>query len=292
MKTKLIYSLLTVLFLFSVASSYATNKINLNTPVQVKDERAIRMVQSFYSSYLKNTSNATDEKANKWLVNKYLTQELIAKVERMKAATDADPIIRAQDFDASLINTLKVKHLEGNWYMVSYAANSPTGKPIEIPLRVANIGGRYLIDYITPEWNGSKYGNSLLLEKASVQKVDTTSPLSFVKSFYKAYVMEYCKMSADLSVRLNKWREKYCTPNALQEIQVAAEKHQEEGNGYDLLIDTFDFDCLWLSSISTTPIDHSTYKVLYKKGDNMLVSVNIKIINKGSEYFIDHIFFN
>ena len=84
---------------------------------------------------------------------KYLTKELIEKVDSLVKATDADPIIRAQDLGEDDIKTLVVKHLNDNWYQVGYtsAKGSQFERAVSIPVRVVNIGGQYQIDDITAE---------------------------------------------------------------------------------------------------------------------------------------------
>ena len=84
---------------------------------------------------------------------KFLTKELIEKVDRLIEATDADPIIRAQDLGENDMKTLSVKHLNDNWYEVNYtsAKGSQFERAVRIPVRVVNVDGQYQIDDITPE---------------------------------------------------------------------------------------------------------------------------------------------
>ena len=78
---------------------------------------------------------------------------MIEKVDSLVKATDADPIIRAQDLGEDDIKTLVVKHLNDNWYQVGYtsAKGSQFERAVSIPVRVVNIGGQYQIDDITAE---------------------------------------------------------------------------------------------------------------------------------------------
>lgn len=50
-----------------------------------------------------------------------------------------------------------------------------------IPLRVAKINKRYMIDYITPEWNGDLYGDSLLCDNPVMPSINASEPLSLLK---------------------------------------------------------------------------------------------------------------
>lgn len=257
---------------------------------QSGSQDAVKVVKDFYVSYATNVMK-TDDTDNRLLMCKYLTPELIAKVARMRAAIQADPILRAQDFSAELLRTLQVKPLEGNWYMVSYGNVPGTEQLTKIPLRVTKINGRYLIDYITPDWNGSQYGDHLLCDKAVPQKVDASTPLSFMKTFYAAYVMEFCTMPADLSSRLKSLREKYCTPEALKQFQMADDESKMDGNpeGFDLIIDGFDFDCLWIPTMAFTQLDKDSYQVRYTKGSDFFATVILKVTQGGNGYQINEI---
>jgi len=118
---------------------------------QTEEQAVIKTVKEFYIAYTTNILHSKSTESNSLLMKKYLTKGLIAKVNRMIAATDADPIIRAQDFTEEAIKTLRVKHLNKNWYMLSYTFAAFNGTTeTNIPLRVIKTNNRYMIDYITP----------------------------------------------------------------------------------------------------------------------------------------------
>ncbi|KAA6335629.1 hypothetical protein EZS27_016150 [termite gut metagenome] len=250
-------------------------------------QKAIHEIKDFYVAY--TTNFLSDNSSNDSLMEKYLTQRLIAKVDRMSAATDSDPIIRAQDFREDLIETLSVNHLDKNWYMVGYTwVFAGTANYTNIPVRVNKTEGRYMIDYITPAWNGSLYGDRLLFDNPVQQPIDTSSPLSFLKTFYAAYTMEYCGMSEELIPQLAALRAKYLTPNALAQFEAKANEYKLDGEmGYDLLIDYFDFDRLWLSSMTYTQLDKDTYQVCYTRWEPL--TIVLKVTKQGKEYRIDSI---
>lgn len=246
--------------------------------------KEVRMIGDFYTSYGMNIADSADGR-NDTLVRRSLTPGLIARMKRVASATNCDPIIRAQDFDKAAAKTFEVKHLENNWYMVSYAFGS--AERTNIPLRLAETDGRLLIDYITPEWHGLLYGDSLLWDAEHRMAVDYSTPLSFVETFYAAYVQEYCSMPADLSSRLGALRLKHCTQNALEQIRLANEN--DDFPGYDLLIDYFDFDRLWVRSMTCVPIAADSFRVTYTCWKNVVKTVYVGIVKKERAYLIDKV---
>jgi hypothetical protein len=151
-------------------------------PDTVIEQEAIRVIRDFYQVYTMNILSGIS--SNDLFVKKHLTKRLIEKIDRIRTATGADPVIRAQDFRKDVIETLSVRHLVNNWYMIAYAWDR---RHTDIPLRVTQTNGQYMIDYITPEWNGSLYGDSLLFDNPAPQKVDDSTPLCLLKTFYAAY---------------------------------------------------------------------------------------------------------
>lgn len=66
-------------------------------------------IKTFYASYMTNILNV--DSTNEALCRKYLTEELAAKLQRMRNATGGDPIIRAQDMNSDAIKTLNVREI-------------------------------------------------------------------------------------------------------------------------------------------------------------------------------------
>lgn len=248
-------------------------------------EKAMAEIRNFYVAY--TAGLLSDNSSPDSLMKKYLTKRLIEKVRRIRTATGADPIIRAQDFSENMVETLKIKHLNNNWYMVSYTCDD---SHTNIPLRITQIKGQYLIDYVTPDWNDSLYGDNLLFDHPVPQTINTSAPLSFLKTFYEAYTMEYCSMPENLLPRLEALRKKYLTPNALSQFEAAANEYRLDGGiGYDLLIDYFDFDRLWLPSVKFIQLeDEDTYQMCYMRGKT-LYTIKLKVTRQGKEYRIDSI---
>jgi hypothetical protein len=254
-------------------------------------EKAIAEIRNFYAAY--TAVLLSDNSSPDSLMKKYLTKRLIEKTGRMRTATGADPVIRAQDFTESARNTLDINYLNENWFMVGYSYSWHGGKDTlhtNIPLRVTQADGRYLIDYITPIWNGSLYGDSLLFDHPVPQTIDASAPLPFLKTFYAAYTMEYCNMPEYLMPRLVALQKKYLTPNALVQFEAAANEYSLDGSiGYDLLIDYFDFDRLWLPSVKFTLLDNEdTCQMCYMRGET-LCTIKLQVTRQGKQYQIDSV---
>lgn len=211
---------------------------------------------------------------------------------RLICSTGVDPIIRAQDINLDAIETLNIKSLAKSWYMVSYYWNKKDPSSlIEIPIKVQEIYGSCRIVYITPIWNGTQYGNKLL----SCDKQDSTPILHkseevFIMSFYKTYITKYCIMPKDLDLKLALLREKYLSPNALMQCKIASEASLFDG--FDLLIDNFDYDCCWNKSLQFEWLGDMCYSISYRgngynhkivvsliKNDGMYMINDIKILN-------------
>ncbi len=234
MRLRIIYLLLLYYATLFPSTAYCNHIPTEPTEVQENNEEkdvvipdttamqeTVHMIKDFYMTY--TTPVLSDSSSPDSLMEKYLTRRLIEKVERMRTAIGADPIIRAQDFTEDARKTLDIKYLDGNWFMVGYSYSLFGSKDTvytNIPLRVTQTDGRYLIDYITPEWNGSLYGDSLLYDHPMPQPIDASAPLSLLKTFYAAYTMTYCSMPEELISQLAALREKYLTPQCFGSICV------------------------------------------------------------------------
>ncbi len=285
---KLPILVLSILFTFAAAKRTDIQKTVAEQIVTTSDsvaiQKAIAEIRNFYVAYTANL--LSDNSFPDPLIKKHLAKSLIEKTSRMRTATGADPIIRAQDVQQDIIETLNARHLDKNWYMASYTCDY---SHTNIPLRITQINGQYLIDYITPIWNGSSYGDSLLFDHPVPETIDASAPLSLLETFYAAYMMEYCSMPEDLVLRLVALREKHLTTNALSQFKAAANKYKLDGSmGYDLLIDYFDFDRLWLSSVKFIQLDENTYQICYTKWETPC-TIELKVIKQGKEYRIDSI---
>lgn len=121
----------------------------------------LEQIKSFYTAYLTNVLR--DNSKNEALCRKYLTKELLDKLQRVGNATGGDPVIRAQDANMDAIETLNVENLTGGWYMVSYLWDKKdTNSITKIPVNAQNMDGECKITYITPIWNDAQYEDELL----------------------------------------------------------------------------------------------------------------------------------
>ena len=287
MKTRLASLLLIAFLIFCMCGGKsATMGITQNTK-NVESQKVILEIKKFYTSYATHIMEMHDA-ANDSILQVYFTDRLLSKIGRIKLATQSDPIIRAQDFSKSSISTLQVKHLNNNWYMVSYTQNFDN-KQTQIPIRVIH-NKRIMIDYITPEWNNSLYGDSLFFEKPIPVTIDDSTPLSLLKTFYDAYTVEYCSMPSDLTSQLETLRKRYLTTNALTQFKSAIDINDMNYlSGYDLLIDYYDFDRLWIPSIKFIYLGNNTYQMQYTKWKNNRTTITLSVIKQDDKYKINNI---
>ena len=295
MKQKIIFLLfLSCSSLFSAVVQNSQTVYRIGTTVIIQDtvpgQEAIRVVEDFYRSYTVNHLYGTHQDAEV-IMKKYLTKRLIEKIDRVGSMTGADPIIRAQDFNETAFETLNVKFMGNNWYMVNYKWNkNDEGSNTNIPLKVTLVDGRYMIDYITPEWNGSLYGDTLLCADIPQQPIDNSSPESTLETFYATYTSLYYSMTEGLLARLEALRTAYLTPNALGQFEEAVNEYKLLDGllNYDLLIDSFDFDCLWLPSMTYIPLNENTFQISYKQG-KLVTAIVVTLIAHDGEYKIESI---
>ena len=191
-----------------------------------------------------------------------LTPEMHEKMHRLVAATGVDPILRQQDTRSGLEKTFRARQLKGDWYEVSL------GEPAElvrIPLRVKQVGGRYIIDFVTPLWHGTEYGDHLMANPlASSTTIDNSSEKAFLLSFYQRYLSTYLSLSHDMATLLSQLREQYCTQGTIELHRERTESGDLEDGYYDVLIDHVDFDPAWVSSLQVRPqTGEEGYEVTY-----------------------------
>lgn len=166
MKLRIVHLLLlqSVMLLLSCSNQSRKNMDTSAEPADVQanvsdssriEQEAISMIEDFYEAYAASFMSTGKEALalGDSIKQKFLTKELIEKVDRLIEVTDADPIIRAQDLGENDMKTLSVKHQNDNWYEVNYtsAKGSQFERAVSIPVRVVNVDGQYQIDDITPE---------------------------------------------------------------------------------------------------------------------------------------------
>lgn len=251
----------------------------------VNTRQAIKTIKQFYTSYTADKARGASLDSIK---QKYLTKRLIDKLQRVGSATDSDPIIRAQDFIPENLHTLLIIPLEEDWFKVHYKVAYDKSS-VDIPLKIIKARDQYKIDYLTPQWNGILYGDSLLTDIPITTPIDTADALLFLKTFYEAYCSEYGNMREDLTDHLHQLRTQFCTEKALEQFEKAAKEQKQDGRpGYDPLIDNFDFDKMWLPSITYKQINEKEYEVFYK-GNQPSTTIRLDIIKQRNCYRINGI---
>ncbi len=266
------FCLLLLLSIFSSSTGFAqkakrapAQKSSVSRKQSVTAEATLHR---FYMEYIRSFDRMYEPEQVDSLILAHVTPEAKAKLERVRAMTDLDPILRSQDIASGMEHTLKIRSLGQDWYQVSFGEGEGYQA---IPLRVKKVGTKYLIDFITPPWHETAYGDRLLSNPfASVDRVDESSPMAFVLSFYKRYISAYLAMKPTLKEELKALRDRYCTPQTIQLYYDRLASTGEVESGYfDVLIDNTDFDPTWCSSLSVRPSSSSDLlEVLYNPSSN------------------------
>jgi hypothetical protein len=154
------------------------------------DSTEIVVLKTFYSLYIEeNAKNQIDEKAVSSLKRKYVTPELLKKIDN--AELDYDPFLMAQDCDERWINTLTIIPKNVHEYTLCYSFSKGKQNCITLQL-VKNENGYQITDIkglegnsdIRKEVDNSQNqsaidGKWMLLcgdeEKASIEFLDSTS---------------------------------------------------------------------------------------------------------------------
>ena len=243
------------------------------------------MLYKFYKAYLSCTIDH-DTQVRLW--NKYMTKAMQDKADRMGNNIGADAVIRAQDMPEDSCESLRIEPLENDWYMVNitYARGTPYESKAEIPVKVVRDNGEYKIGYITPEYLGQAYGDSLLCQTSTLPTVDRSEAVAFIESFYDLYITKYGSLLSDLQTELAALRKEYLTPRARQQFDRAEEYNRGDGfPEYDLLIAAFDIEYIRHSSIRATPAETpDTYYI------NVGDSTRVEVAKIDGKYCIDGIY--
>lgn len=253
-----------------------------------QDEGVIPWLTQQYKEYWLNENIHRTEAVNK----KYLTTAMLANVYRASNVVDANLMTRSQDVTSYAAQSMTCRHLDGNWYAVSWRF-SPDGSLTDIPVRVVGTEGNYRISYVTPFWGGTKYGDSLF--EISRQPVDQESMAEhFVRSFYERYLSAYILMPDTLEQELSHLRSAYCAEPVLQAFDKKRENMQRMDGVpfYDLLVGESDFDAFWKDSFEIRPVDDRTFEVSYdifKDGQAPKVCFHVQVGKSDGKYLIEKV---
>lgn len=244
---------LAVLLLFSLFAPRA----------QAQYAARAEQIRLFYDRYMVYFEEWNNNKLF-YLQSKFLTPEMQKKRVRLANATDSDPILRAQDVSEYGRQSLTCRHLEGDWYEVAYRWDAQDTTAIHIPVRVEeDEKGQVRINYITPEWGGSRYGNHLF-DIPTPKVADRKDARTFVETFFKAYTYPYVKMSHTLEQDLEQLRKRYCTSSFLTGKYAAIkQEYMKDYEDIDPLVDCAEFDAFWYPSIKIDSIDSHTFRFGY-----------------------------
>lgn len=244
---------LAVLLLFSLFAPRA----------QAQYAARAEQIRLFYDRYMVYFEEWNNNKLFD-LQSKFLTPEMLEKKGRLANATDSDPILRAQDVSEYGRQSLTCRHLEGDWYEVTYRWDAQDTTAIHIPVRVEeDEKGQVRINYITPEWGGRRYGNHLF-DIPTPKVADRKDARTFVETFFKAYTYPYVKMSHTLEQDLEQLRKRYCTSSFLTGKYAAIkQEYMKDYEDIDPLVDCADFDAFWYPSIKIDSIDSHTFRFGY-----------------------------
>lgn len=236
-------------------------------------------IRLFYNLYMECIETG-NRKMESDMLDKFLTPEMQKKRGRLVDATGADPILRAQDVPQHGRETLTCRHLESDWFEVAYRTfdwGVQDTVTIRIPVRTEeDKKGKVRINYIVPEWGGSRYGDYLF--DIQPQKVtDQLDARTLVETFFKAYVYPYATMSPSLEKDLEQLRKRYCTPFLQEKYAAIKQEYLKDGETKDPLIDYADFDIFWYPSIRIDPIDSITFQIVYDTDSVKGWSKDIKV---------------
>ncbi len=191
-----------------------------------------------------------------------------------------------------MLKTVKAEHLEDDWYMVSYCWDSNESSLVsQIPLKAYLKDKKLQISYIPHSCNETKYGDNLLgcPARREISDISQEGAREFLESFYDVYLYNYCSMSLNLYPNLKKLRENYFTQNAQADFKKAEDDYLiDHIEGFDLLVDDFDFDPMWYKSLEITDLGANGYKVSFSKG-NYIENIIFTISKSQQGYMINSI---
>lgn len=244
----------------------------------------IKQIKHFYVRYMKAMEEGDDE-MRETLVQQFLTKEMQAKMGRLVDATGSNPLLRTQDVSTFGRQSLRCRHLEDDWYMVSYQWSEMDSIGIHIPLKIVkDTKGQLCIGYVTPEYAGEGYGNQIFNVSAVYVK-DNKDAYTFVETFFKAYIYPYVMMTPSLEQDLARLRQTYFTAEMQIKYTTMSQMFLEDANPIDPLIGCADFDAFWYSSLNVESIGSNLFTVWYNTG-NGIIRVKLVVACMNGKYRI------
>ncbi len=250
----------------------------------------------FYRAYMTDGSNKDS------LYNKYLTDNVRAKMSRVAQVTNNDFLLRTHKYSEYGKKSLTCKCLNGYWYEIAYQL-APNTDSIKIPIRIIDESADVRICYVLPEWGGEVYNDSLLWHEYT--KIDSHNPEKFLQTFYQQYSNIYnnvyisadenAKRSSNASINnaLLLLRQSHCTKEFIFHYDSLKQSHYNKTKiNYDAIIDNYDFDVFWLPSLKITNIAPLQYEVSYNISPSINKSFIVILKRLDNCYKIDRITYN
>lgn len=243
-----------------------------------------KQIKHFYVRYMKAMEDGDDE-MREALVQQFLTKEMQAKMGRLVNATGANPLLRTQDVSAFGRQSLQCRHLEDDWYMVSYRWSEMDSAGIHIPLKIVkDANGQPRIGYVTPEYTREGHGNQIF-DISAIDVKDDKDAYTFVETFFKAYIYPYVMMTPSLEQDLARLRQTYFTAEMQIKYTTMSQMFLEDANPIDPLIGCADFDAFWYSSLKVESIGSNLFTVQYNTGDG-IIRVKLAVTRMNGKYRI------
>ena len=215
------------------------------------------------------------------------TKTMYDKMCRATMHCDADVVLRAQDVAKYALGSLSCRHMHGNWYVVRFR-NGDKEREEVVSVKLTLEDGDMKIAYISPEWLNEEEDDSIFNIKQ--ERVNMRSAKDFVASFYRSYTYVYSMTPGNLEQQLDSLRDRYCTPRMREQFVSAANEvmRLDRMNGYDIIVDGFDFDLHTYPYQKIEEKAQDTFVVRYATGWTK-VCRNVKVLKQDGKWFIDSI---
>lgn len=247
----------------------------------------IKVLQSFYQQYVTNLLQGKAE-ANQALEQRYLLDELKAKVDEMAQYTEENPLLRATGATPTMQKTLRVKpQKQQGWYDVCYSWN---GKDeTRISLQVTRLNGRLKIKYIESDWLKSVYGDKLWKKtdrgvtiNPNSEKATVRTEMDMIKSFYTQYITNWQNNKEKANQVL---MQKYLTPGLIKTLD-----EMSLDTDADAVIHTQDTNEMMRTTLQVTTTNQPNwYLVTYSWDGNDLHYIPVKTIRLGNKSLLRYI---
>ncbi len=262
--------------------AYSTDFEFSKDTLSIHHIKELEFIKEFYFNYM----NAYDKGDVQYVLQEYVTTPFIDKQQRMSWVTDSDPFLRTKEFDLENSKSLSIHPLGGNWFLATYVINDSLR---EIPLRLLRWGHGFQIDYVTPEHDGTAYGDTLLFDVPEPVLMSNKNPVEFVRTFYQNYGRMYAGIYERPESELQRFRSNYCTPKMLEQYRTVERDYRRQGHQmFDVLISDFDFDRTQLRDLDFKDMGDNQV-LLTIKGHEVNLHVVVSVAKYGNDYKIDEI---